>query len=286
LGGHVVQTDGPAGGGEAALVKALSWPDVTLSFDENAEPSFDEITMSNPIDDQGPSDATVVPRLSEDPQVARLGRASLRSSLLFFTVPIALILVAVLALVIKSSAVLILAAVIALILFLLLAVHWSSLFVRFRIVFLRDAINVPGGLPRAVMPQLVEASPGVIRGKPHLVVRMQTRCMIGKVGRCRIELFSDGLQIWKGPQYPELRWQFSYRDLLQAECVDVVTPAAAMAGSPDQYLVRLIANQPRMAFLFGSVWFGTAGGQNRSARLLINELRRHNVPVFDEILES
>jgi len=223
--------------------------------------------------------------LSDDQRLKRLGNAALGSSVLFFVVPFALILVGALGVAVTSSGAFMIVVAIGLILFAVIGTVWSAQFVRFRATFLRDAVTVPSGLLAANMPEVIQAPDGVIRGTPKLVVRMQTRTAAGSVGRCRIELYSHGIQIWKGPKHPEPRWQFAYRDLMQVECVDIITPAAAM-GSPDQYLVRLITNQPRIAFLFGSVWFGTAQGQNRNARLLINKLRQHSVPALDELFES
>jgi hypothetical protein len=204
---------------------------------------------------------------------------------LFFVVPFALVLVGALAVAVTKSGAFMIVPAIGLMLLVVIGAVWSTQFVRFRRAFVRDAVTVPSGLPAANMPEVVQAPGSVISGTPKLVVRMQTRTATGSVGRCRIELYSHGIQIWKGPKHPEPRWQFAYRDLLQVECVDIITPAAAL-GSPDQYLVRLITNQPRVAFLFGSVWFGTAQGQNRNARLLINKLRQHRVPAFDELFES
>ncbi len=284
LGGHVMYAVGPGGAGEATLSDALSWPNTSLSFEEGEEPP-DELAPTDVHVEEFPIDSVPVPRLSDDPRLARLGSASLRSSVLFFVVPFALILVGGVAAAVTRSAAYMIVAAIGLILFVVIGTVWSRQFVRFRVTFLRDAVTVPGGLPTADMPEVIQAPEGVISGTPKLVVRMQTRNATGSVGRCRIELFSHGIQIWKGPKHPEPRWQFAYQDLMQVECVDIITPAAAM-GSPDQYLVRLITNQPRMAFLFGSVWFGTAQGQNRNARLLINKLRQHRVPAFDELFES
>jgi hypothetical protein len=204
---------------------------------------------------------------------------------LFFVVPTALIVVCGLAAAVTGARAFVIVSAICLMLFVVIGIVWSTQFVRFRATFLRDAVTVASGLPAANMPEVIQAQDGVISGTPKLVVRMQTRTSTGSVGRCRIELYSHGIQIWKGPKQPEPRWQFAYRDLLQVECVDIITSAAAF-GSSDQYLVRLITNQPRMAFLFGSVWFGTAQGQNRNARLLINRLRQHRVPAFDELFES
>jgi hypothetical protein len=284
LGGQILLVEGSTGTGDAALSKALNWRDVTLSFDDKAElpaePSPDQTIDTGPTTGDAVEPAPIG-KLSDDLRLVRMARASLRTSLIVFAIPVVLIGLLAVAAVMKSSAVILVGALTALILFGVVAALWSALFISFRISFLRDAVNVPGGLTRTDVPHVVDAAAGVIDGKPHVVVSMRTRCAIGAIGRCRVEFFSEGIQIWRGPRNPVPRWQFRYRDLLQAESIDVITPAAAM-GSPDQYLVRLIANQPRMAFLFGSVWFGTAEGQNRNARMLVNKLRQHRVPVFDD----
>jgi hypothetical protein len=286
LGGHIMYVLGPGGGGEASLSDALSWPDASLSFDEGAEPPDEPESAAPPLDEP-PIESVPVPRLSDDPRLTRLGNASLRSSVLFFLVPLGLVLVGVGLGISGWLDAFIVVIAIALLLLVVFAVVWITLFVRFRVSFLQDAVTVPGGLPAANLPDVIEAPAGMVGGTPQLAVRMQTRCATGSVGRCRIELYSHGIQIWKGPEHPEPRWQFAYRDLMQVECVDIITPASAAGmGSPDQYLVRLITNQPRMAFLFGGVWFGTVGGQNRNARLLMNKLRQHRVPAFDEFFES
>ncbi len=220
LGGHVMYVVGPGGGGEASLSDALSWLGTSLSFDEGAEPP-DELAATGRQVEELPIEPVPVPRLSDDPRLVRLGSASLRSSVLFFVVPLALILVGALAVAVTRSGAFMIVVAIGLILFVVIGTVWSTQFVRFRATFLRDAVTVPSGLPAAHIPEVIQASDGVISGTPKLVVRMQTRTATGSVGRCRIELYSHGIQIWKGPRHPEPRWQFAYRDLMQVECVDI-----------------------------------------------------------------
>jgi hypothetical protein len=74
--------------------------------------------------------------------------------------------------------------------------------------------------------------------------------------------------------HPEPRWQFSYTDLLQAE--SVVMEASGSRNSRDQYSLRLVAAQPRMAFLFGNSF------TNRDTQMMLEELRKHGVPTFTE----
>ena len=47
-----------------------------------------------------------------------------------------------------------------------------------------------------------------------------------------------------------------------------------------QYFVRLIADRPRMAFLFGTRWFRSGDAQR-----LIGKLREHQVPIADESID-
>ena len=151
---------------------------------------------------------------------------------------------------------------------------WLVLHIRYRFVFRTEAVAVPGGLTRADIPRVIEAPAGVIVGEPQLVVTLPTRCLAGWIGRCRVEFYAAGLQIWKGPQRPEPRWQFSYKDLLQAE--SVVLSSSGARNSQDQYSLRLIAARPRMAFLFGSAF------ANRDTQLMLSELGKHGVPTFTE----
>jgi len=159
---------------------------------------------------------------------------------------------------------------------------WVALHVGFRLTFYRDAVRVPGEGSRTEMPRVVDASAGVISGEPELVLKMQTRCSIGKLGNCSIQLYANGLQVSRGPQHPEHRWQFSYGDLLQAESVDLVS-TGARGYSVSQSFVRVIIDQPRMVFLFGTnLWWL----QNQKAQLLVNKLRQHRVPTFVESIDT
>jgi hypothetical protein len=160
---------------------------------------------------------------------------------------------------------------------------WFYFYVAFRVVFLRDAVRMPGMVPSE--PPRVFDSPGVVSGEPQLVVRMQTRSTLGRHGRCRIELYREGLQIWRGPEHPEPRWQLAYRDLAQAERVDVVSIEARGGGT--ETFVRLIARRPPIAFLFGSGWFSIVTRQSGAVALLMDVLERHGVTSFDdETLEA
>jgi hypothetical protein len=159
---------------------------------------------------------------------------------------------------------------------------WLALHVAFRLTFYRDAVRVPGEGLRSDMPRLVDAPAGAISGEPELVLKMKTRCSIGKLGKCWIQLYANGLQVSRGPQHPEPRWQFLYRDLLQAESVDLVF-TGTKGTSVRQSFVRVITDQPRMVFLFGSNLWWT---QNQKAQLLVDKLREHQVPTFAETLDT
>jgi hypothetical protein len=221
-----------------------------------------------------------VNRLSGDRRIFVMGCVSLGGGCLWFLVPVTL---AVLAGSFHSdqpvSDAFFHAAVIAVpTLFLL----WIALHVAFRLTFYRDAVRAPGQGPPGGMPRVLDAPAGVISGEPELVLKMQTRCSFGKLGTCLIELYSDGLQISRGPQHPEPRWQFPYRDLLQAESVDLVS-SGAKGTSVSQRFVRVITDQPRMVFLFGTnLWWL----QNQKAQLLVTKLREHQVPTFAESLDA
>lgn len=99
------------------------------------------------------------------------------------------------------------------------------------------------------------------------------------IGMVWIELYPDGIQVWKGRDKPSPRWQFSYRNLVQAESVDLV--ATTKNGEVHQYFVRVIVDMPRMAFLFGSHWW-----RNKEARVLADKLREHGVPTVMEELDT
>ncbi len=157
-------------------------------------------------------------------------------------------------------------------LFVLIVVYGVAAY-GFRYMFFRDAVKIPGAAPRSQIPNAVD-TPGVVVGQPEWSIKLATRGSMGKVGRCWIELYAKGIQIWNS-DHPEFRWQFAYGDLLQAESVDLV--ANTKSGEVHQHLARLVVDRPRMAFLFGSHWF-----RNNDAPVLVTKLRAHNVPTADE----
>ena len=150
-----------------------------------------------------------------------------------------------------------------------LALVWLGVMYGFRFMFFHDAVRVPGSPPPSRIPRVIDA-PGVISGEAEWAIRIATRCTAGKFGRCWVELYADGMQIWKGPERAEPRWQFAYSNLLQAESVDL--SITTRNGDQHQYFVRLIVDMPRMAFLFGSHWL-----PNKNVGRLADELGRRGV---------
>src|SRR5919109_2177610 len=147
-------------------------------------------------------------------------------------------------------------------------VVWVVAFFGFRLLFFRRAVNVEQGLPRSAIPRIVLSSSTT--GAAEWSTRVATRGSMGRLGRCWVELYADGIQITKAPDRPEPRWQFAYRDLLQVESVDLIT--TTRNGDVHQYLVRLIVDRPRMVFLFGSHWT-----RNPDVPVLAQKLREHGV---------
>jgi hypothetical protein len=145
-------------------------------------------------------------------------------------------------------------------------IAWLVLYVRYRFMFRTAAVQVQDGLAKADIPSVIDA-PGLVDGAPEMVVTLPARYLRGRLGKCRVEFYATGVQIWKGPNRPEPRWQFSYDDLLQAE--SVVMEASGSRNSRDQYSLRLIAAQPRMAFLFGNSF------KNRDTQMMLEGLRKH-----------
>lgn len=157
-------------------------------------------------------------------------------------------------------------------------VLWIGAYVGFRAMFFRDAARVEGAVPRSAIPGVID-TPGVFTGTAEWAIRLPARGSMGRVGKVWIELYPDGIQIWKGPDKPWPRWQFSYRNLLQAESVDVV--ATTKNGEIHQHFVRVIVDMPRLVFLFGSHWW-----RNKDAPVLADKLRQHGVPTVTEELDT
>jgi hypothetical protein len=140
-----------------------------------------------------------------------------------------------------------------------------SFYVRYALILFHAALQVPSGASREELRPVVEPATPLMGQEFDRYARVKT--LLGRAGRCRIELYANGIRIWRGPSHPEPSWSFVYTDLLQAE---LVTLLGGSRGPAPSY-VRLVAARPRMAFLISSKsWSGD----------LINRLDAHDVPTF------
>jgi hypothetical protein len=140
-----------------------------------------------------------------------------------------------------------------------------SFYLRYVLILFRTAMQVPSGGAREELPRVVEPATPLVGQEFDRSARVKT--LLGRAGRCRVELYGNGIRIWRGPSHQEPSWSFTYADLLQAE---VVTPLGGSRGPAPSYL-RLIAERPRMAFLISS---------KRWTRDLIKRLGDHGVPTL------
>ena len=275
--GKVFHAEGPAGEGEPALTDARSWPDVTLSFDETAHlPEKQTMTAlqtsaSELADSSAGASSGRLRTLSDSRPLTIAMFAYLGAGCLFGIAVLVGIGMAIVggAFHVHTDSVL---GTFILLLF-ATGLLWLVLYVRYGLMFRAAAVEVQGGLAKADIPRVIDA-PGLVDGEPELVVELPARYLPGRLGKCRVEFYATGIQIRKGPADPEPRWQFSYTDILQAE--SVVMEASGSRNSRDQYSLRLIAAQPRMAFLFGSSF------TNRDTQTMLDELRKHGVRTFTE----
>src|SRR5260370_40204364 len=153
--------------------------------------------------------------LSEDPRLTKMSLAAVAGGCLVVIVPVLLFGVAALLSNrgINSDGVRTASVILLPVLF----VAWLVVYFGYRVVLFRDAVSIPDSLPKAMIPHVVDAPIRATGEEPEVVIKMRTRSTVGKLGKCRIEFYSDGLQIWRGARHPEPRWQFAYPDLLQAE---------------------------------------------------------------------
>lgn len=274
--GKVFHAEGPAAEGEPALADATSWPDVSLSFDAKAglpeKQTINAVSSPASAVSRQAADEGRFPLLSNDQRVTGAQLVYIGAGCLWGIV----ILLGVAAAVAAGAWHWQLDEFFGVLVVLVFATGllWLILYWRYRFVFRTEAVRVPGGLGRAEIPRVVEAPAGVIRGEPELVVTLSAHYLGGRLGKCRVEFYAAGVQISRGREHPEPRWQFSYQDLLQAE--SVVLEASGGRNSRDQYAFRLIAAQPRMAFLFGNSL------TDRDPQLMLTELRKHGVRTFTE----
>jgi hypothetical protein len=280
--GKVFHAEGPEGEGQAAIAAARSWPDVTLSFDKKATlPDKQTVTATTPLDvsyiapsadvvsAQGPQTLTGNRRLTIA-MLSYVGAGCLWGVLGIAAMGIAVAMGATHA-GYNSTLGTVLGTVI--VLFIATMPLFLFLYFRYRFMFRAAAVEVPNGLLKAQIPRIIDA-PGIVAGEPELVVDLPARYLRGRLGKCRVEFYASGIQIWKGPEHPEPRWQFAYEDLLQAE--SIVMESSGTRNSRDQYSLRLIAAQPRMAFLFGNSFTSS------DSQLMLEELRKHGVRTFNE----
>lgn len=278
--GRIFHAAGPTTEGEAALKEALSWPDVGLTFDPKAHlPTKQTINVSAAgpavevrlLRSQPSTPADAIPSLSSDRRLILLSCGPMAGGCMAGLVPLALIGIGALVNPNDIDGWLIA----ALIAFLVLMGLSIAGYYRFRVLFLRDAVTVPGGLPPDQIPRVVDAPAGVITGQPDFTVQTKARSTTGKLGKCWVEFYPGGVQISKGPDHPEPRWQFAYSDILQAELADITS--TGRMGTTHRYSVRMVTSKPRMAFLFGGSLF-----QNSKTQALASRLREHNVTLLNE----
>jgi hypothetical protein len=249
------------------MAEALSWPDAVVSFDDGARLPLTQTIATAPMPETSQSPGG--DRMAVDPRVLVMSCVSLAGGLLTVLSPLTLIGIAAATHAQWAPP----AAVISLFVF---GAVWIAGLVGFRRVFVHDAVRVAGGLSKGEIPMVVEAAAGVIAGQPELVVKPSARCLTGRIGKCLVEFYPDGLQISRGAE-PSPRWQFAYSDLAQAELLDV---ASTGKTTVHQYYVRLIAARPRIAFLFKNTW-----SASNATSLIFDKLREHGVTTYSEELD-
>lgn len=280
--GRVFHAEGPTYEGERALSDASSWSDITLSFDAHAQlPKH--VTIQNAVpptpgrltDENHPT----LNRLSDDRRLSLMGCATLGGGCLFVAVPLCLAVLAGLTHRSPAASNTLFGA--CLISIPVLLIVWIAVHLGFRVTFYRDAVTIPGWTAPTDAQPVVEAAAGVIAGEPELILKMQARSSAGRLGTGSIALYAAGLEISRdGKSKP--KWQFAYRDVLQAESVEIAM-TSTRGRTARQNFVRLITDQPRMVFLFGTPWWWL---QNRKAEQLIGKLREHGITTFAESLET
>jgi len=157
--------------------------------------------------------------------------------------------------------------------FIALAFLWMGLWFRYRHVFFREALRVPGGLAKAEIPRDVEAPSDIIVGMPLAMAKLRVRTLRGRAGKCQIQLFEQGLQIWRGPKHQLPRWRFEYAQVALAEPVEVETPRG-----PNPVYLRLVIGQPRMVFLCGPTL-----DLDRDLGPVLKALSEHGVQTFSKV---
>jgi hypothetical protein len=138
-----------------------------------------------------------------------------------------------------------------------------GLYLRYYLTFIRAALDVPDGVSRAELPRVVDAA-GLLQGE-QFARRARVKTVLGRSVKCRIDVYSNGIRIWRGPHHSEPSFSFLYSDILQAEMATIVVSRGSVS------YVRLVASQPRTAFLISL---------GRSSRELVRYLGAHDVPTF------
>lgn len=138
-----------------------------------------------------------------------------------------------------------------------------GLYFRYYRTFISAALRVPDGVSRAELPRVVEAA-SPLQGEVF-AKRARVKTVLGWSVKCRIEMYRNGMRIWRGPGHEAPSFSFLYGDLLQAEMATIVVSRGTVS------YVRLVASQPRMAFLISS---------GRSSTELVRYLGAHDVPTF------
>lgn len=148
------------------------------------------------------------------------------------------------------------------------AVVWLAttlgLYFRYYLTFIGAALQVPSGVSRAELPRVVEAT-RPLEGE-EFAGRVRVKTVLGRSVNCRIELYSNGIRIWRGPSHEEPSFSFVYTDLLQAEISTLL-----VGRGPTAAYVRLVAARPRMAFLISPRGW---------SRELVKRLGDHGVATF------
>ena len=127
------------------------------------------------------------------------------------------------------------------------------------------ALRLPFGDSKEALPLFVE--PPAPLTDEEFMGQARVRTLLGRAGKCRIELYGNGIRIWRGPSHPQPSWSFHYGDLIQAETVTIL----GSGRGPNAYYIRLVVALPRMAFLISSgSWTGD----------LRKRLSHHGVPTF------
>jgi hypothetical protein len=139
-----------------------------------------------------------------------------------------------------------------------------ALYFRYYRTFINSALDVPDGVSSAELPRVVEAA-SPLQGE-QFARRARVKTILGTSANCRIELYRNGIRIWRGPDHDQPSFSFLYTDLMQVEIATLW-----LGRGPNAPYVRLVASRPRMAILISSRrWSGE----------LIKRLGDHDVVTF------